>query len=374
MKRVAIVTLDGNTNFGNKLQNFALQEAIRGASSAHVETLSGLPRREDKLVKARRRASGLLAGRLPQVGGRRVESAGESGWSVPDDADRRDAIGRFAATHISPAESVFSAHDPGEVARAYDCFVVGSDQVWNPAFTHGNREWFLNFAPAEKRVAYAASFGVPRIPAYLRRRYTDGLRGIPELSVREFGAADLVRELTGRDVPVVLDPTMLLQGSEWSEFASLPDQVPGSGYVFVFMLATLDGASGHDRHLSPVLRHAQENGWEIFDVNASISGRLLGWSPGDFIGAIKAAELVVTDSFHAAVFAHLFHRPFVIANRGNMNSRFETLVRHSGIEGVSLGSDGCVERATTIDWSRVDERLASRRIDSQAFLARALGG
>ena len=82
--------------------------------------------------------------------------------------------------------------------------------MWNPGFRHANEIDFLTFVPPEQRVAYAASFGVPEVPTFLRSRYATWLAGIPHISVREDRAVDIVHDLTGRTVPVVADPTLLI--------------------------------------------------------------------------------------------------------------------------------------------------------------------
>lgn len=370
MSKTAIVTLEGNTNFGNRLQNYALQEAITRVSTSRVETLPGLPRGEDKVLKARRRARSLVSGRLPASGRRGIQVAVPSISISGEAAGRRAAIDDFVASHIRTADRSYDRSHADEIARDHDFFVVGSDQVWNPAYTHGNAEWFLDFAAPAQRVAYAASFGIPEVPGYLRGRYRRGLNGLRKLSVREHSAARIVRELTGRHVPVVLDPTMLIEADDWRRLATRPPEGSGTNYVLVFMLAALDGEGVSP--LAGVLADARHSGLEVLDANAPVDGSLLAWSPLDLLGAIEHADLVVTDSFHAAVFSHLFNTPFLISGRGAMNSRFDTLLQHSGLSDVWLRSEIDLERTRAVDWASVNERVALRRAESLDFLRAAL--
>lgn len=373
LSKVGIVTLGGNTNYGNRLQNFALQQAVASLGHDPVETLHGLPRGEEPLTKARRLLSSMREGE----GLKALIQSRTPGRSRQADVhicppERQQAISDFANNHIRSTDRPFGAVSAAGLKRSYDHFVVGSDQVWNPAFTHGNEEWFLSFAERSQRVAYAASFGIPRVPKYFAARYRKGLLGIPHLSVRECAGATIVRELTGRTPPVVLDPTMLVPPETWGERAVLPSQLRGRGYVLVFMLSAGDQGTASSADLSMVESHARSRGLELIDVNSPEDREVLSWSPLEFIGAIRDAELVVTDSFHAAVFAHVFNRPFLIAGRGDMNSRFETLLSHSGISGVSLPQVEDVERASDIDWGVVNVRIEERRQESMDFLREAL--
>ncbi|AQP45752.1 polysaccharide pyruvyl transferase family protein [Tessaracoccus flavus] len=368
MSAVGIVTLGGYTNFGNRLQNYALQEVLKSLGVERVEAIDGLPRAESRLVRAKR-----LALTPPQELFERVRQRGAGirpdTYSSPP--ERQAAIRAFSEEFIQVAPAGFQDMSTEELAL-YSHFVVGSDQVWNPAYTHANPEWFLSFAPEGRRIAYAASFGVPSIPKYAAGRYRNGLRGLTTVSVREERASELVRELAGLDAQVVLDPTMVLEPSRWHELARRPHRLSGGGYVAKFMLAAGDGTPASGADLSGVEGFARRKDLEIVDLHDPIDPELLAMGPLEFIGAIQGSELVVTDSFHTAVFAVLFHRPFLLVGRGGMNSRFETLLSHTGLTDRFLAQADNLDGATEIDWSAVDDRLATARSKSLGFLRTSL--
>jgi len=377
VEMVAIVTLEGYTNFGNLLQNFALQETLKELGALRVVTLRGLPRAESRSLGLRRRL-----GALAEDPAGFVLNFLTRGSRGPDlvrvDPARMAAIRQFAQEHITDAP----AADPADrlaFASQSDRVIVGSDQVWNPAFTHGNAEWFLSFVPPERRIAYAASFGIPQVPGYLVPRYRSGLRGIHHLSVREHRAAKIVRDLTGRTPPVLLDPTMLLEETFWAGVATTPPELAGREYLLDFSLKSGDsrseGMTAPGAGRASVLKYAREEGLEVVDLFSPASPGLVHITPFDFIGAIREARLVVTDSFHAAVFSTLFHVPFVLEQRGAMNSRLESLLFETGLQGRMLGEwADQVQPTLQIDWAHVDARLALRRQESLSFLRGALVG
>lgn len=303
------------------------------------------------------------------VGTRRAEDT----YVCPE--DRRAAIRQFSESHINTARLCFRDGRliPGTVER-YDQVIVGSDQVWNPAFTHGNPEWFLSFVLEQQRIAYAASIGIPSVPRYLRGRYRNGLKSIPALSVREFEAAKVIRELTGREVPVVLDPTMLLDADTWASLAQYPTGLEPDGYIATFMLSAGDSGSvgGPGTDLSSVQAYSRKHGLPIVDLHDPANPELVAMGPLEFIGAIRGAALVVTDSFHAAVFSTLFHRPFLLAQRGVMSSRFDTLLRHTGLSRRMLAETGSVEQAVEIDWTECERRVERQREESRKFLTNTM--
>ena len=371
---IGIVTLPGDTNYGNRLQNYALQETIKSLGFGKVESLEGLPRGESKLLKFRR----LLAtayGRRKEILNRAL--GGAEARRQPDVYTcpqlRREAIRAFSERYINPAPQHYpGARGSSELADRYHRLVVGSDQVWNPAFTQVNAEWFLSFAKPEQRVAYAASIGIPEVPGYLRSRYRNGLRQIEMLSVREHRAALMVEELTGVKPPVVLDPTMLLKRGQWESVAVQPPQLLASSYVATFMLSAGDSTTTGGPDLSAVRKHARKERLEVVDLHSPSDPALVAYGPSEFIGAIRGAELVVTDSFHASVFATLFHVPFLLVPRGAMNSRFETLLSHAGLADRMLSHSSDIAAAGRIDWGDVDLRIDEARKHSLDFLARSL--
>lgn len=376
MTAVGIVTLPSDTNYGNRLQNFALQEVIASLGASTVETIEGLPRHESKILKARRLSMTALDRRgelVDHVLGRGNAGRAVDTYTCPD--ERRSAIRGFVDRNIHVAPKAFLDGRPNTaMISRYDRVVVGSDQVWNPAFTHGNPEWFLSFVPHSRRIAYAASFGISEIPSYLKGCFRKGLNLIPALSVREHQAARLVKKLTGRCVPVVLDPTMLIEPGRWASLARLPAGLNTEEYVALFSLSSGDGPGTTLMDLTRVTDYARQHALTVVDLHDPVEPSLQAMGPLDFIGAIKGAVLLVTDSYHAAVFSALFHVPFLLVRRGSMNSRFETLLRETGLCGRMLNQlTSDFATAFRIDWAEVDARLRRRRRASLDFLAHALG-
>ncbi|WP_164719803.1 polysaccharide pyruvyl transferase family protein [Flaviflexus ciconiae] len=383
-KSVGVLTLEGNFNFGNVLQSFALQRSVQLLGVRTVEAVHGVPMgptrfriqktRIENFIQNPSRYLKLIASRFI---GPLDENRQSRGANIIH-PDRSAQISRFVSERIAVSSArYFKDSRRDSFGSKYTFFVVGSDQVWNPAATNANSEWFLEFAEPEQRVAYAASISAPSIPRELRSKYRKGLRGIPQISVREHQGADIVEELIGRRPPVVLDPTMLHTADFWDELASKPASLENKNYVLFFHLKDGDDRSGGEsvvlRRSNIVEEYATRNGLEIIDIYDPVDPQLLAIGPLEFIGAIRNARLVVTDSFHAAAFSTIFHTPFLLEERGNMNSRFETLLDHIGLNNRMLNEIVDVESALDVDWESVDERLADRRRDSLAFLAGALG-
>lgn len=374
MSRIAIVTMIHHDNFGNRLQNFALQEVLKGMGHA-VVTIRNTPRLGDGNPVRRKaevlRRSGLRAFRYKFENVlEKIQSRHSTGSVLGDGAQAPIISGNSAFTKRCISESDFtfeSLPDPRCLADEFDYFVVGSDQVWNPEFRLLNGIDFLTFVRPEQRVAYAASIGTDTLSPYVSRRYKRFMQDIPSISVREESAARLVRELTGRAVPVVLDPTMLLDKTIWASLSDAAESRPRPGYVAKFYIGSVP--SGSDALVSEFARRKGlrvESSGVGGDVDRPLN------SPSEFLALIKNASLVVTNSYHAAVFATIFRTPYLVKGRGAMNSRFETLEEKTGISAMRWYAEGNFDAALRIEWREVARRLDRERAHSIAYLEGAL--
>ena len=372
--RIAILTILGYSNFGNRLQNLAIQNVLRSISGVVPDTIANSPRSGQGGSRFQRRLSKLADEGIGALGPWIRMKVHPSPQGVPMRGEhflghRRElAIRDFVKDRINQTDIDYSDKSGHYgLALDYDRFVAGSDQIWNPTFGLRDHLRFIEFAEPSKRIAYAASFGVPSIPRYLRQTYAEGIASMAHVAVREYRAAEMVRELTGRAVPVVLDPTMLLQPAEWETLAKVPQSLSGGGYVAEFFLGTAT-----DEEMHPVQQFAADRDLDRVDLRSDKPEDLAGMGPLEFIGAIKASKLLVTDSFHAAVFATIFRVPYLLKGRGAMNSRFDTLLHKSGLPMPRWRTLRELEASIDIDWDAVHQNIARERAQSLDYLRSAL--
>ncbi len=344
MKKIAIVTIESN-NFGNRLQNLALQEVLE-LLGCSVDTIIRYNEMHDPgctLKKIRRFLQALAQTKIAKFRAfnKRIK------WS------------KFSATADEISQDVVSY---------YDFFIAGSDQVWNPYYDFaGGKCDFLAFAQDEQKVSYAASFGVNEIPLDRKKEYTEYLQKFRAISVRERKGAEIVNELTGRTADVVLDPTLLLSSDEWKRYERKSKCCPKAKYIFVYALG-----EKNERFLNKL--QCLKETYVVFDVRwVQKDGRELPVGPAEFLYLIRNAEMVLTDSFHATVFSLLFHKKFITYNRSglNMGSRIQSL---SSVVGINkcMNEFGDLVCEGDVDYKKVDKRLEQERIKSIEFLRKAL--
>lgn len=145
----------------------------------------------------------------------------------------------------------------------YDAFVCGSDQIWNPFFQGMDSTYYLQFAPKEKRIAYAPSLGTILIDDERKNVMKSKISEIPFVSVREESGAKLVSELIDRDIKNVLDPTLLLPKEWWDNFAC--ETARDKPYILTFLFDN----SRYPRKIAKEL--AQKHGYDVISIPDSFA-------------------------------------------------------------------------------------------------------
>lgn len=245
-----------------------------------------------------------------------------------------------------------------------DAYVVGSDQVWRPAFNLGPRlgNMFLDFAGDDvKKISYAASFGCKeweyteeqeRMCGKLAKRFD-------AISVREASGVDLCKEHFGVDATLVLDPTLLLNKEDYGKVCH--DVPKKEKHIFVYSLVVSVGV------LAVAEKVAEAMGLSIIVKQA---GRKVKKEDTieDWFAEFRDADYVVTDSFHGMVFSIIFNKPFsIVMNPSGGNDRYLSLLSQLGLM-ERIVSDELQPVFSAIDWSDVNHRLTELRKASFEFL------
>ena len=326
--KIGIITINDNNNYGNRLQNYALQKfLINELKIEKVDTIwySSKNRYLSKVdIFNWKTWVKYIIKYIINWKNQRKDLK---------EIYLKDNIRMYNISKFTKKISTrFDFKIKNNLEKEYDYFIVGSDQVWNPDFWPRNSNLenirFLKFVPKEKRIAYAASIAIPEIPRNKEKIFKDGLNEMKAISMREKAGAELVKNLTGREVPVVVDPTILLTKEEWLKIEMIPEWYKGEKYIFTYFLG----------NPSPVIEKiAKKNNWKIYNLMDKDNFNLYTSRVEEFVYLIDHAQLVATDSFHASVFSILMNTPFLVVNRqqkgvADMTSRIDTLLELFGYQ------------------------------------------
>lgn len=370
MKKTAgIITIYGNGNYGNKLQNYAVQE-ILGKYDIKATTIKNTRAYNLKKLFLLRILKDKIKSCIDQYVFRKKIYQHE----IYDNKERLDNFIRFNEL-INTSNSFFSFINAWKY-RKFDIYVVGSDQIWNPYFGYLNEFELAEFVSKEKtKISFSASFGVDDIPEELKAKTSKALADFKEISVREDAGKRIIENITDRkDCVVLLDPTMLLSSEEWQKVIKMPQKIEklcsnGERFILSYFLGSLN-----ENRKNEIERIAKENNCKIINI-LDKDDPFYVCGPSEFLWLEKNAFMVCTDSFHSSVFAILFKTPFVVFSREekgtSMSSRLDTLLSKYKLEDRYY-NDKITDNMLKCDFNHVDEILEVERKKADDFLKNAL--
>ena len=313
--KIGLVTYN-NYNYGSSLQCYATQRYLDKTGNECVL----IEKKESRMHALAEKLRLIFVNCLISPGSIKLikkQITAQSSKSLTLSKESLKAVFRFKKNRIISEKYTNTELKKIAHSSRYDYFFSGSDQVWNGARTDNYDLFFLRFAPKEKRVAWAPSFGGEEITKYNRSRYKKYIGDYFMLSVREKSGEKLIHELTGRESEVLCDPVMLLSGEEWRNQYRNNTQISiQKSYVLAFFI---DEPS--EKAISFMQSICKDNteiisfGYEYEKYNQLPFYRHLDGNPYDFLAIIDHAAFVVTDSYHATVFSALFHTKFAVFER-----------------------------------------------------------
>lgn len=376
MKRIGILTITDYLNYGNRLQNYATQEILkaRGFEVISIANKTIPPRIEglELLTLRIKNALGqspvtLIAKAFEKLLERRNRARYQTGQRAKEKSFR-EFSGRYL---VETAYTITPADYPADLGERFDYFVVGSDQIWNPNIRYGSAIDFLTFAPVEKRIALAPSFGVSSIQERFFADYRNWISAMKYVSVREEAGAKIIKNLTDRDVPVLIDPTLMLTKNDWLQIAEPGRNKPNKPYLLTYFIGSISG-----KRKKILQKIASDNKLELVMMASLDDLNHYDANPGEFVDFINSAALVCTDSFHAIIFSMQMEKPFVVFDREGksapMSSRIETLLGKFKFQDRRYTQLKSSNKMFEIDFSHVTEILKAERNKVSDFLDNAL--
>ena len=237
---------------------------------------------------------------------------------------RKQYFDNFSRQYIPlTSKTYWNIDDLRANAPEADLYIAGSDQIWNTDFRNGTDPgYYLDFGSEHtRRISYAASFATEDVATTAREFVRNKLARFDAISVREHSALHILNSL-GYCGTEVLDPVFLLPKSDWEKIADNTGE--REKYVFVY-----------DFMNSPAVRKkaqyiAKENGLSIFSIGDKrllyCDKNYIYAGPQTFLGLIRNASYIVSNSFHGTAFAMIFAIPCAIVNREDgLNVRMRDL-------------------------------------------------
>ena len=328
--KIGILTYHFGTNFGGQLQCYALSKTLE-AMGHDVEIINYLPStRKPSLIEDIRHGLRVLKNNFSVNG---VITAYNT---IVKSSAMRKNFEKFQKENLNIGKQC-SLQDFTEKYSHLDLIVTGSDQVWAPAH-HKTGAYFFNFSPEfnGKKISYAPCCAINKVEPQYKEQLSNLLSKFDAISVRNQETHDFVKALTGKDVPIVADPTFLYP---FNKFTSA--RLPKGEYAVVYILGD-EIVGGHKKIIEKI--NNEKPGMPVCVMSLTNSKpHYFSWAdktywdlnPTDWVAFIKNASLLYTDSFHGVVFALKFHTPFIAYYKEGLRaSRFIDLKNRFALNNI----------------------------------------
>lgn len=375
--KIGILTLPLTNNYGGHLQAWALQTVLK--REGYDTILLDIRRSDERkyhLILPLKKFLACMVKFLP----------GKSNYHYFDYREVQELnFSKFREEQFNKTSKIYNSKQLKRNVNdiSLDALVVGSDQVWRKWEMVPLETFFLSWLKSDiKCLGYAISYGKSNWTLSEKETvtYAEAAKRFIGLSMREKDGVRLTKEHFGLDSELVIDPTMLLDKSDYlklcgsvclnqemSLFYYVLDQTEEKKKIISNCSELL---GGHAFEVMPKVR------W--FDpMKRCPKEDYVYPSIQEWISAFAKSSFVVTDSFHGVVFSILFNKPFIVlGNEYRGLSRIHSLLSMFELENrlivngdVALAGD---IMSSPIDWDVVNKKREQWKGVSLTFIRKCL--
>lgn len=265
----------------------------------------------------------------------------------------------FRNKYFCLTEEVYEQDKLSENLPFADAYICGSDQIW------ANVNWvnYLGFVPnGIKKIAYAPSFGGLNFSKNEKKILADYIKDFDIITLREHSGVDLCRQLGRMDATLVPDPTFLLSDIDYEVI--MDNDLEEGKYLFLYLLG-----NETEIDMDSIYSFAEEKGVKVKYV---ASQGLIDKCEKEYptierwIGLIKQAEYVLTNSFHGMAFSIIFNKNFMIIPLSGvhkrMNDRIDTALLNYGLQD-RIFQGNYMPFDNVIDYNLINDIIKAERVN-----------
>lgn len=316
-RMIAYITINDETNLGNRLQSYATFILLSKYDETYCLVRNYFCDGKKKripwsLFRAALKIKDKISNNLNKI---IIEK------SLYDEKRKSNFID--FSNLINNGEILSQNTDYTQLEKKYSCFVVGSDQIWNPGLFQDMYINMLGFVKTKKKISLSSSISKDELFPEEKYEFKRYLTSFYNLSCREEQGSQIIREIVHRECQTLIDPTLMLEKEEWVSVMKKPVfHNDGSPYILLYFLGGMTNKLEENIRLLGV--NLKLRIIDLYDKNSIY----YSCGPKEFIYLISNASLVLTDSFHGSIFSYIFEKPFrtfVREDINTMNSRLITL-------------------------------------------------
>lgn len=322
MKKVGIITFHNSYNCGSMLESFAIEKILeKQGLDAKIIDFQSLEQKELYNIKFKNNSIRNIVKNIIIIPARK---------KLKNNNARYEA---FKNKNFKLTKTYTKMEELND--KDFDVVVAGSDQVWNITIEDGNDAYFLPWVKNAKKVAYAPSFGAKNIMEHTSdtEKYKNFINDFDAISIRENNGQKWIKDLCDIDVPVLVDPTLLLEAEDYDLIKDDIITPKNEDYIFLY-------CPGFDREICKFVKKISEK-YNLKVITWSTKSyytkniKSFGFElvecedPAIYLSLIKNAKLVMTTSYHGTIFSTIYKKNFITIKNGGMygsDDRVRTLL------------------------------------------------
>lgn len=370
MKKIATITFHACYNFGSCLQAYALQSFVTEiAKKENIDVdykiLNFRTDLQKDLYNFRKNSKGIK--KLLKVSLYNKKLKG-----------KEKKFESFINNYLNLTEREYKSFEELDKENIdYDYYISGSDQIWNTTAKDFDWAFYLGFVKKGKKISYAASLGPKKVnlTEENKSKICKLLSQYDSISVREKKSCDKVNEIAGIIPQINVDPTLLINKSQWEEMISNQNNNL-TNYIFFYSLNVSNEMVELLKKISKILnkRVVVAACFAKYDIMGGFVKKYNS-GPLEFLSLIKNADLVISSSFHGTVFSIIFNKPFY-AFDGKNDFRISNLLEKTELMDRSISFDDDLNQklknAFNINFEKANMVIENEQKRSEKYLKEAL--
>lgn len=367
MKKVGVITFHNSYNCGSMLESFAIQEVIKkmGAdvkiinfSNSGQKALYGIWHKNNSFKNVIRNI--LLIPAYKKI------------------VRNNEMYEKFKNEHFILTKSYSSINELND--KRFDVVVAGSDQIWNVTIMDSDDAYFLPWVKNAKKVAYAPSFGSKNILKCSNEpeKYIKYLKDFDAISIREKNGQKWIKDMINKNVPILLDPTLLLEQNDYNKLLAKDINI---NYKYIFFYSP-----NFDSNICRFVKKISKKynlkvvTWSTKSYYRKLIKRF-GFilpkyeNPSVYLYLIKNASLILTTSYHGTIFSTIYRKKFFTIKNGDMygdDDRVITLLEQLKMMNrlIPYNFNNCFDYLGQIDYNDYDKNIIELKEKSYDFIKR----
>lgn len=248
-----------------------------------------------------------------------------------------------------------------KVPSGFDVYLIGSDQLWTHQCVGGEDKFYLGdfkHPSGSKVIGYSLSASIPSLLKFGDKRLVEIINNFDKLSLREPGNAEVIKKLTGIQLPITIDPTFLVNVELWNKMIN--NNWKDKNYVACYQARPVVGDSNYLKRKATEMASTMQ--CDVVDLST------MQYTVEDFISIIKYAKCVLTTSYHATVFSLLMETPcYAIKLNDGLDVRYVDLLTELGMDAELVDMD-FIPSPLSVNYSGLKDRIERYRQSSIKYL------